>query len=97
MFKAVVSDWPEQAVAGIAVSVEPAAVDAVEEVDGRHIRIGANGTAGDDEVPALVADVDAECSALVAERAVAEIADAGGDERTAIGKHLLLSRSPQAT
>ena len=36
------------------------------------------------EIPALVADIDAECGALATERTVAQIADARRDQRTAI-------------
>ncbi len=85
----------EQAVAVVTVNIEAAAVDAVEEVDGRHVGIAASGSAGHDEVPALVTDVDTERGALVAERAIAQVCDAGGDERTAVGEKLLLRDRPR--
>jgi hypothetical protein len=76
--------------------VEAAGIRAIDEIERGDVGIGAELSSGDDEVPAFVADVDAERGALGAEWAVADIADAGRDQRAAVGIDRIRVRRQQA-
>src|SRR5262249_18493540 len=74
----------EHSHSGVAIGIGAAAVDAVDEINSRYVGIATKATSHN-EVPALVADIDSECAALVAERTVAQVFNSRGDERTAVG------------
>ncbi len=51
--------------------IEAARVHPIDKIDGRDVGIGAERGTRYHEIPSLVADIDPECRALGAERAVA--------------------------
>src|SRR5262249_32889581 len=72
----------ERGVASLGWRVKPALVQTVDEVERCHVGIAAH--AADYEIPALVADIAAECGPFVAEWSIAQIADTRRDQWSAI-------------